>query len=34
LLTPSFDMVIIKVASGPTRSNEGGFINGIVASIA
>ncbi len=30
---PSLDMVIVKVGSGPTRWNEGDFVNGIVASI-
>lgn len=30
---PSLDLVIVKVGSGPTRWNEGDFVNNIVASI-
>ena len=30
---PSLDLVVVKVGSGPTRWNEGDFINGIVDSL-
>ena len=30
---PSLDMVVVKVGSGPTRWNEGDFVNGIIGSI-
>ena len=32
-IVPSLDLVVVKIGSGPTRWNEGDFINGIVASL-
>ncbi len=32
-VVPSLDLVVVKIGSGPTRWNEGDFINGIVASL-
>lgn len=32
-IVPSLDLIVVKIGSGPTRWNEGDFINGIVDSL-